>query len=46
MKAGKKFYDSELIAAHKRIIINSNTKETKQAELLILNTGEKSMFSI
>lgn len=33
-KAGKKFHDSELIAIHKRIIINKTTIETKQVEVL------------
>lgn len=46
IKAGKKFYDSELIAAHKRIIINSKTIESKEAELLDLSSGEKSVFVI
>jgi prolyl-tRNA synthetase len=46
MKAGKKFYDSELIAAHKRIIINNNSKENKEGELMNLKTGEKSIYTI
>lgn len=34
IKAGKKFYDSELIAVHKRIIINKKTRETLDIEVL------------
>lgn len=34
IKAGKKFYDSELIAINKRIIINNKTVETEKVEIL------------
>ena len=40
IKAGKKFYDSELICIHKRIIINKTTRETKIVEVLNRETNE------
>lgn len=46
VKAGKKFHDSELIAVHKRIIVNKNTAETRTVEVLDRETGEVSTIDI
>ncbi len=46
IRAGRKFYDSELIASHRRIAINSTTAETKQAEMVDLKTNVKSIYAV
>lgn len=46
IKAGKKFFDSELIAINKRIIVNKKTRDTLEIEFLDRETNEKSIKKI
>lgn len=46
VKAGKKFHDSELIAIHKRIIINKSTAETNSVEVLNREDGSISNINV
>ena len=45
IKAGKKFYDSELIAVNKRIIVNKKTRETSSVEVLDRMSNDISIVS-